>query len=256
MDTERLKTEVMSFLPQGVALVLGLEIHDPILASLAALTIFTEGANKLREMNKSWLEEYATNDDVIKELDYFIKTPEFIQFLREVLIKVSYETRYEKRKALLHAAWNYVLKKEKFTFDEKMMLLNLLDQISELELIYLIHIYSNKEINIELLPRINQLSIPNKLASLGLLDTDYSSIQLALEKINKDAIEIQKILVENMEEVKKKIIDQDTRWGISRNYNLPKNYNSFFDEIKLKYNQNELGRKFVELICLYDLKPL
>ncbi len=249
MDAEQLKTEVMNFLPQGVALVLGLELHDPVLASLATLTLFTEGANKLREMNKSWLEEYATNDDVIKELDYFIKTPEFIQFLREVLIKVSYETRHEKRKALLYAAWNYVLKDKKFTFDEKMALLNLLDNLSTLEVVYLIHLYSSEQIPPEVILKVKDLNVQYKLASLGLIDADYSPIQNALEKLHKDIEEDSKYVMECIQ----KNADQYPRTASGyRHRSGIKNYNPFFDQANIKFEKNAFGKKFVELICLED----
>lgn len=251
MDIEKLKTEFLHFLPPGVALVTGIEIGDPVTASLAALTLFTEGASKLREMNKSFLEQFATNDDVIEELRYFIKTPEFIQFFREVLIKVAYETREENRKALLHAAWNYILKDKKFTFDEKVTLLSLLDNLSALEVSYLILLYSNKPIPEEIQREIEKLNSNHKLASLGLLDTDYSSIQEAFEKLNKDVEEFTTETEEIFRSLPEKLSNQ-------HNFFLPhsrrrQNYNSFFNQVKIKFEKNELGRKFVELIVLEEI---
>ncbi|MBS3165831.1 hypothetical protein J4444_01790 [Candidatus Woesearchaeota archaeon] len=218
-------------------------MNDPIATSLVGLSLFSEGALKLREMNKCWLEKFATNDDVLKELDYFIKTPEFIQFIREVLIKVAYETREEKRKVLLHAAWNYILKEKKFTFDERISLLYLLDNLSGIEITYLILVYSNKQIPIEIGREINRLNSKHKLASIGLLDTDYSSFQNALERVKKD-----------MDEQKKELnyFVQSKEQSFRSHYGT-ENYNPFFNSIEIKYKQNLLGRKLVELICIEEI---
>lgn len=141
----------------------------------------SKGISHITRKNIEWFDELTSRADVLEILDTNLKSAEYLQFLREVLSKVSFETRESKRQYFLEVAINYT--RFESSFDSKMRLLNVLDRISEKEMIVLFWKYSQiSECPID--DTIEMDSLESGLSGLGLLSVDMNDFNNALENIN------------------------------------------------------------------------
>ena len=109
---------------------------------------------------------------------------------------MAYETREKKREALLNLAINFSGKCKDWTFDKKMRFQNILDKISEDELIYLM--YKNglilNESFLELSKNtefwMSRDSFESSLISLGLLEQNLKEM---VDKINNTSNNLGKL---------------------------------------------------------------
>ena len=131
----KLTEDVIRTLPESVGIIFG----DNLTKGISVVSLMATGFNKLIEMRKEWWDKYITGLDAIELIDEHFKSPEYIHFIRQVLLTVAYESRQTKRDYLLNLAINYHKRYTEFVFDKKLMFLNILEDLSESELIYLLY---------------------------------------------------------------------------------------------------------------------
>ncbi|MBI2541969.1 hypothetical protein HYV80_04625 [Candidatus Woesearchaeota archaeon] len=193
-------------------------------ATTGSFALLVQGFEYLSKRNKEWWEEFINEVDVLFMIDDARKSAENIQFIRELVQKVAFENREEKRKRYLNLAINSY--KKKISFDEKLSFLNILDRLSEEELVYLLSIYEEDHTIINesfLNPR--EKSLINVLSGHGLVQRDIDSIGRAFEKVG-----------ESFEQLKRE----------ANTGSMP--YDHFFHKPNLEFRQNEFGYKFVNFI--------
>lgn len=230
---EDYRNELLKSLPSLTAIAFG-----STLAALAGgVAILGQGLEFLRKINKEWYEEYVSEVDVMFMIDDAQKSAENLQFMKEVIQKVAFETREEKRKRLLDIAINY--HKRGGTFDKKLLFLNILDSMSEDELTYFMKVYEPDGHS-----SLNNQTMNNLLVGRGLIEIDEHKIQKSFEKVSAD--------INNIRE----FIDKSTA---TYQHSSPKlssfpAYNHSFDEPKLEYNYTQLGLEFYDFLQRDDNK--
>ncbi|MEK6808686.1 MAG: hypothetical protein AABY14_03300, partial [Nanoarchaeota archaeon] len=102
-NRNELTKNVFNTIPEWIGLLFG----DDIDKGISFTSLMAKGFNKLSEMNKDWWNSYLTNFGAIELIDEQIKSPEYVQFIRQTIQFVAYETREKKREYLLNIAINY-----------------------------------------------------------------------------------------------------------------------------------------------------
>lgn len=214
-----LTVKILRAVPPTIGALFG----DILTKVMSVADLTGKGWEWLIKRNQEDLEEYWREADLYFAIDDARKSAENIQFLREWVTKIAFETREEKRKRLLNVAINY--HKKNNPFDEKFAFLNLLDKMSAEEIVFLLKIYKQHSSKnpIYLTPR--EISLAQALAGYGLLQMDFSSIDKSLEKVG-----------ESIEKV----------WKGKLEYGRP--YNHFFDKPRLEYEETEFGKRFIDFI--------
>jgi hypothetical protein len=137
------KYEIKKFVIQSVPSFIGFAFGATVGKTVATAEIIIKGMEYQVERNKDWFDRYLTGAESLELIDDQIKSAKYIQYLREVIQKVAYETRDEKRERLLNIAINYHIKK--YSFDKKIKFLQIIDRISIEELHYLFYFYNYVE---------------------------------------------------------------------------------------------------------------
>lgn len=219
--------QVFKAVPPTVGTLFG----DFLTKALGITTLAGQGWEWLFRKNKETLEEYWREVDMYFAIEDAKKSAENIQFLREWITKIAFETREEKRKRLLNLAINY--NKINIKFDEKLFYLNLLDRLSEEELIYFLKLYDHT------LSKFTNSNEKNRLlATHGLLKLSDSKIQEAFGKIEKD-----------LERIREIVSKQEDPKNLSSHYGYSPQYRHFADAPDLDmYSRTDLGRSFYNFI--------
>src|SRR3989338_3478689 len=136
------KKEYMIEVMKGLPTLVGIAFGSPLVAMTGGISVLGQGLEYLRKKNIDWTNDYLNEAQVLFTIDDARKSAENIQFVQEVIKKVVFETREEKRKRFLYLAINY--HKKQGLFDEKMGFLNLLDRISEEDLLYFLNTYNDQ----------------------------------------------------------------------------------------------------------------
>ncbi|MFH0874734.1 MAG: hypothetical protein V1859_02265 [archaeon] len=219
VDKHELSNTIFKSLPDWIAILFG----DPIGKIAGFSSVLIKGFEYHQEIHKDFWDSVVTGYEALELIDDQLKSAQFIQYTREILLKVAYETREEKRKYFFNAAMNFIEKNEKFTFDKKMYFLNLLDIMSVEELILLLYYYDQIEENPYENNQKMQLTLDLQLANHGFLTRDFENIEDALRELS----------------------------GKPNTVGIPEKRDYKIDE---RYRHNDLGLEFTEFICRGKLK--
>ena len=234
--------DLIPYIPSSIAICFG----DPVTKSIGFTELISKGHSELVQKNNDWWEEYVTVFDVVQEIQKQFNSPEYIQFIRKTLHSLAYENRELKREKLLNIAKNYHLKHDDFKFDEKMLLLDILDSLSEIELIYLLSFYEVIDDEYIDYATFNKLELNSRLVSKGLLKQNSESLQKALNIIGEDINLTTKELSKRINFVQEQVSKGKTSFF---NEDQPKvNFNPFFNNVEIIYEQTLLGIKFIDFI--------
>ena len=151
--------------------------------------------------------------------------------MKEIIQKVAFETRKEKRKRMLDIAINY--NKRGGTFDKKLLFLNILDSMSEDELTYFMKVYEPDDHH-----SLDNQTMNNLLVGRELIEIDEHKIQQSFEKVSADINNIREFI---------------EKFTATYQHSSPKlssfpAYNYSFDEPKLEYNYTHLGLEFYDFL--------
>ena len=243
-NRNELTKNVFNTIPEWIGLLFG----DDIDKGISFTSLMAKGFNKLSEMNKDWWNSYLTNFGAIELIDEQIKSPEYVQFIRQTIQFVAYETREKKREYLLNIAINYHKKHTEISFDEKMLFLNLLDNLSEMELIYVLSWYDkNSGIEIEYNNDKFQELIIYKLVGMGLISQSFDKFNDAFKKFGEQAEKTVEAINEQIESLK-----SDSPFYRKTNFTDIQKFNPYLDEPEIRYGNSNLGYTFVKFIKKTD----
>lgn len=235
--------EVFKAIPSSITIAFG----GLLGVVIGGNAILGQALGYLNKRNKEWFEQYVTEIDILSLIDDERKSAESLQFLRETIQKVAFETREEKRKRLLNIAINFHKKKE-YKFDEKFRFLQTLDKLSEDELLFFLKIYSEDKPLHKAADEEKELIFA--LTSYGLLQMDFSKIQSAMNKVGNDLNSISSKLKEGGKV-------GDVLSGFS-NIHSPR-FNPLIDRTEIIYDETEFGWKFYDFLQIdfnkRDKKP-
>lgn len=244
MDSKEIQENILKTLPSWITIVFG----DPVSKIAGGMSLLAEGWAIQRERNKDWWDKYLEAWEIVETIQEQIKQPEYIQFIREVITNVTFETREAKRQYLLNIARNYHLKHEVVSFDKKMLFLNILENMSEAEVIYVLEFYGKIDIAIIRMREEDDQKIKAKLASTGLIEQDFTQIQENFEKMSDDLEKTSEALNDYVNEVKESI-KGDRSFPISKpDIRRLQDYNKFIDRFEVKYRPTLLGEQFVNFV--------
>lgn len=244
VDRKGLTKDVLSTLPGWI----GLSFGDPLTKGISFASLMAKGFNQLSEMNKDWWDEYLTNLEAIELIDEQIKSPQYIQFIRQTIQIVAYETREKKREYLLNLATNYHVKLQGTSFDNKMLFLNILDKLSETELLFIISWY-DRTLDPPILYYGYEEPIRNKLVGIGLISQKFDKINKAFEKMNEQAEKTIETINTQIESLK-----SDSTFYRETNFFDVQKFDSSFDKPEVEYGTTQLGLEFVYFIKESSLK--
>jgi len=217
--------------------IVGILTMNPVGIVAGILSLSAQAVEYIKSNIKDLTEEYNKNYELPKIIDESLTSKHHIQFLREWILKVGYETRVEKRKRFLNIAMNYP--KKDFTFDEKLLFLNLLDRLSEDELIVFLHQYSGNIYPADNLQEyMHVITMEKLLVNHGLLEIDESATEEAFEKIEGD--------IKQLKEFVKNITDESE--STPRKLSSIKSYNHYRDKSNISYKQTGFGENFFKFI--------
>ncbi len=219
------KKDILIEACKGLPALLTIVSGSPAAIVAGFLGLTAQGVEYFRKMNKELLAEYFREAEVPNMIEDDRKSAENIQFMREWIMKIIYETREEKRKRYLNIALNY--HKKNIAFDEKILFLNLLDRLSEEELIRFLQIYSSSRLTLDTVKGVSKIrALDKRLDSYGLLDMNLKSFEDALRKIENQLNYVR---------------------GEGGDLNSAR-YNFASDGPKLEYQKTSLGYRFFDFL--------
>jgi hypothetical protein len=202
---------------------------------------------KLRELNIN-----ITLNDLKKRL----KNPEFEQLLVEILSKIQYESREEKRKAYSIFLTNLIKEDAKINFDKKIYLSKILESLNEEHLKVLSVFYERGDIK-------DRYNLDTLYKKTGCYDKKTLQEDDPRSFIGRDIMELDKLKSSYFESI---ISDLESRKIISLVTEIASDpeteeedgkitsINSISNEINEIYSGNEFGREFYKLIKDYKSK--
>ena len=143
IDYKKLKTELMTLVPESVVLVFG----DTVSKTAATVSVLVKGLKWFIDKNKDWWDSYITGYDLMEFTDDYLKSAEYLQFIRGILIQVAYETSELKREYCKKFALNYSKMMKENQFSEVMYYQTLLSRLNESHLKFLIFMSNFKQMS-------------------------------------------------------------------------------------------------------------
>jgi len=208
--------------------IIGMLTFNPVAMVAGVLSLSAQAVEYIKSNIKDLTDDYSKNYKIPEMIDESLTSKHHIQFLREWILKVGYETREEKRQRYLNIAMNYP--KKGFSFDKKLLFLNMLDRLSEDELHYFLKIYYPKVKSIA-----DDEELNNLLIGHGLLEIDDRQLQESFKKIGTDIGTVREYLEKTKDSLS---------YGSAPTLSPFPEYNHLLDEPKINYKLTSLGREF------------
>ncbi|MFA6088342.1 MAG: hypothetical protein WC755_00630 [Candidatus Woesearchaeota archaeon] len=191
--------------------------------------------------NNEWLEKLKNATEIPVYLTDEQKIAEYTQFLYIVLKNVFIETRDSRRNYFFNLTKNYFEMIKFLSFDKQLLFLNILDSLSENEVIFLISFYNRNTNPTESIYDVEYTDIRERLASKGVITKEIKHMTSSFKIIN---LQMKKNFEKIIFEINKIRGNNDSYFDI----NYEEKFSPARDCPVIVYIESDLGIQFISFL--------